>query len=509
MSRFIPYLKKPTTIFTLTVLLVLVILFSFNKVMSYTSSDRYCMVCHYHPHAEVDWKLSAHSSNRTGVVVHCTECHLPPKENTLNYTWAKAKHGFKDVYGYLTKEADEIDWKAKRLPEKARHFVYQESCVKCHKNLYPTTLSDKGSEAHLNYEKNPNGRVCITCHIDVGHYDPAAHSHNLEFGFADNSNKKIFTEPTSVSELISFTEQIPGTAVAFNMKAIKGGTFKMGGSPGDPYISKNELPQREVEVKSFFMAEIEVSWDEYLAFFNATGSQGRKEAEVVNTDQVDAISGATPPWGAPDQGWGKGPRPAITMTHHAAVTYCRWLSQVTGKAYRLPTEAEWEYAARGGTNTAYFFAGDPKKFERDGFFRKLFGPDTTVINSFVVYQENSPDRTQEPSFVQPNPFGLKNMLGNVAEFCLDVYDPEVYGKYPSGPIKNPRGPRTGEEHVIRGGSFLNGASGVRVSGRDYTRTKDWLVTDPQIPKSIWWYSDCKHVGFRVVCEFDEKTGNKE
>jgi hypothetical protein len=56
---------------------------------------------------------------------------------------------------------------------------------------------------------------------------------------------------------------------------------------------------------------------------------------------------------------------------------------------------------------------------------------------------------------------------------------------------------------------MSGASGVRVSGRDYTRTTDWLVTDPQIPKSIWWYSDCKNVGFRVVCEFDEKTGNKE
>lgn len=75
---------------------------------------------------------------------------------------------------------------------------------------------------------------------------------------------------------------------------------------------------------------------------------------------VDAISGPTPPFGFPDQGWGGGDRPAITMTHYAAETFCQWLSKKTGKTYRLPTEAEWEYAARGGTETPYFFTGNPK-----------------------------------------------------------------------------------------------------------------------------------------------------
>jgi formylglycine-generating enzyme len=509
MNRILKFLKNPSVIFCLTVVLIILIFFSFNKVMVFTSSDKYCISCHAHPHAEVDWKLSAHNNNRTGIKVHCSECHLPPKENGLTkYTVAKAKHGFKDVYSYLTKSPEEIDWKAKRLPEKARSFVYEASCIKCHNNQYPATLSDKGSEAHLNFELKPNGRTCISCHIDVGHYDPVAHSHNLEFGFSDNSNKDVYTEPTQVDSFKDFTEKIPGTTVSFNMKAVRGGKFKMGSIPGDTYSASDEMPQREVELKPFFLEEIEVSWDEYLAFFNATGSQGRKEMKVVN-QEVDAISGATPPWGAPDQGWGKGSRPAITMTHYAAETFCKWLSQVTGKTYRLPTEAEWEYAARGGTTTPYFFSGNPKKFERDGFFRKVFGPDTSVINSFVVYQENSPDRTQEPSFVHPNPFGLKNMLGNVAEFCLDFYDPAVYGKYPAGVIKNPRGPRSGTEYVIRGGSFLSSAANLRVADRDNTRTTDWLATDPQIPKSVWWYSDCKNVGFRVVCEFDQKTGNQK
>jgi formylglycine-generating enzyme required for sulfatase activity len=101
------------------------------------------------------------------------------------------------------------------------------------------------------------------------------------------------------------------------------------------------------------------------------------------------------------------------------------------------------------------------------------------------------------------------MLGNVAEFCSDWYQPDAYSQYPEGVIKDPRGPESGEEHVVRGGSFQSTADVLRSAARDYTRTEAWLKTDPQMPKSKWWYSDCFHVGFRVVCEFNEKTGNTE
>ena len=154
------------------------------------------------------------------------------------------------------------------------------------------------------------------------------------------------------------------------MVAIPGGTFKMGSTDKEPFHKADEAPVRNVTVSPFFMAEVEVTWDQYWAFHGQTMSEGRTPPETVyannSNPDVDAISGPTPPFGFPDQGWGAGDRPAITMTHYAAETFCQWLSKQTGKKYRLPTEAEWEYAARGGTETPYFFTGNPKDFSDQG-----------------------------------------------------------------------------------------------------------------------------------------------
>ena len=485
---------------------VITILFfsGMKKIFVVTGSDTYCMSCHVHTHAEIAWQLSTHVNNNSGVVVHCIECHLPPKDNLVKFTLAKGRSGAHSLYSFYFKDTSKIDWALKSTPEVAARFVYKESCLKCHSNLFPVNISDEGADAHLRYTMNSENTRCITCHISVGHYDPLAHSANVGFG-SEVVTDTIYQEPAQVESFTEFDEKIPGTAVSFNMKPIPGGTFKMGSSRDMAFIEGDEVPPIEVRVDSFWMAEIEVTWDEYLAFFNATSSQGRKEGTVGAVDQsneeVDAISGPTPPWGAPDQSWGTGKRPAITMTHYAATVYCQWLSKITGKKYRLPTEAEWEYAARAGTKGTYFFDIDPEKYVEEGLIRKIFGVDTAIMNSYVIYEENSPTKTQEPDMVMPNPFGLKNMLGNVWEFCYDYYDPLIYRKYPSGVINNPFGPRTGEEHAIRGGAYNYSAKQVRIANRDQTRTIEWLVTDPQIPKSKWWYSDSKNVGFRVICEY--------
>ena len=492
--------KAKAGLIIIGILIALVLLKSGKAVFSYTSTDKYCVSCHIHPLADASWKLSAHYNNRTGHIVHCVECHLPPEGH--GYVFAKAKHGFRDAWGFYFKDSAKINWQDKKLLENAKGFVYEESCKKCHQNLFPVKLSVDGGNAHLLYTTTKDPLTCINCHLNVGHYDRnALHAHNTSFGVTVTVNQANYTEPAKVEKFENFTEKIPGSNVSFDMVAIPGGKFLMGSPDNEPLRKSDEGPLRKVTLSNFWIAKTEVTWDEYMAFFRATGSQGRTEGQVVTRKNVDAISGATPPWGAPDQGWGKSTRPAITMTWHAAYVYCQWLSKVTGKKYRLPTEAEWEYACRAGTETPYFFPGNPKKFTSSGLWKKLFKPDTSVIASSVVYKVNSNSKTKEPQSVRANAFGLKNMSGNVSEFCLDYYSANTYKSDTSAAV-NPHGPADGQEHVIRGGSFKSDASDVRSASRDFTKTKAWLVTDPQMPKSIWWYSDCIDVGFRVVLEAD-------
>lgn len=481
-----------------------------NNVMEATSTNKFCEVCHVHPHVFNSNKLSGHFDTQSGIQVSCVECHLPPKGE--GYLIEKARLGIKDFWGFLVKDSADYNWEARRSVEKAQHFTYQESCVKCHVNLFPLTLNKEGQDAHLYYTRNEGtGLLCLNCHIDAGHYDPnRIHDKNINFGGTSAAGKELFSEAAKVEKFESFTETIPNTTVSFRMVAIPGGTFKLGSPENEQMRKGDEGPVREVKIDPFFMEEIEVTWDQYLAFYAATAGEGRStDTEGSRTEEAttDAVTGPTPPYGQPDQNWGMGSRPAITMSFHAAETYCKWLSAVTGKNYRLPTEAEWEYAARGGTQTPFFFEGNPKDFSGKGLFRKILGKKNEKINNFVVFQDNSLNKTQLPDDMEPNPFGLKNMLGNAAEFCSDWYSPDSYSSLTDGVI-NPKGPATGKERVIRGGAFNSEIGGIRCASRDYTKTEAWLKTDPQMPKSIWWLSDCNHVSFRVVCDFNENTGNK-
>lgn len=493
-------------VFILGIAACLIVALIGGKGLRYASTDKYCQSCHVHTLADDTWKKSVHSFNNSGVTVHCVECHLPPKDH-ISYLFVKGKTGIKDLYSFYLKDHKSFDWESKRLLENAGKFVYNESCTKCHQNLYTKGLTAEGGTAHLYYEKHGAelNLQCINCHLDAGHYN-ANYKHGKMTGMPEvkTNNKDIFKEPTKITAFGNFTEKIPNTSVSFKMIAVKGGSFKMGSPDKEPFHQKDEGPVRNVAISPFFMGEVEVSWNEYWTFFTATMAEGRLDPSKVieeNAKKTDAISGPTPPFGIPDQGWGKGERPAITMTHYAAQIYCQWLSKVTGKHYRLPTEAEWEYACRAGSESPYFFAGNPKKFSEKGFSSRIFGVDTVQINRYVVYSQNSKNKTQEPGFVKANPFGLKNMLGNVMEFCSDKYSETAYSETGKD-VKDPQGPETGAEYVVRGGDYLSDAESLRCATRNHTKTYDWLKTDPQQPKSIWWYSDIKGIGFRVVCEPD-------
>lgn len=506
------FFKKKRVMLLLGLLLGIGIMVATYETSVYFSSDESCMMCHVHPHAEDTWKLSTHVNNKSGVKVHCVDCHLPPKNQTWDHYTAKAKLGITDVWSFMTKDSADFDWALKSELEHATKFIPNASCKECHQNLFPEGIEADGVTAHLYYDENEKklDLQCISCHLDVGHYNPNYKHGKLSgipgaaasTGSIDTS--LFYKEPAVVESFVDFEEKIPGTMVSFTMKAIPGGTFKMGSPDSEPFHKDDEAPVRNVTISPVFMAEVEVTWDQYSAFYANTMSEGRTPPETVyannSNPDVDAVTGPTPPFGFPDQGWGTGDRPAITMTHYAAETFCQWLSKKTGKKYRLPTEAEWEYAARGGTETPYFFEGNPKDFSDHGFMRKFFDAKTDVISEYIVYNKNSKNKTQEPSAVKANPFGLKNMLGNTMEYCADKYVPDAYSKGGDN-VTNPI-VMEGEEYVVRGGNYTSDAADIRSASRDFTKHNAWLKTDPQQPKSIWWYSDIRGIGFRVVCEPD-------
>ena len=455
-----------------------------------TSTNQSCMACHVHPEAETSWKQSVHYANGSGVQTDCVACHLPPK-GTPYYYFAKVKTGLHDIWMYLTHDKEELDFESKRTAEYAPNIVYNSSCKECHANLFPQGITDDGVAAHLYYEDNEEklNLQCVSCHLDAGHFLPG-YKHEKMVAAPIDTTGPVFTGPASVTSFQNFVETIPGTRASISMIAVPGGTFTMGSQEGDKFSRPDEYPAHEVTVSPFFMAEVEITWDQYWAFYIETMSEGRTPPAKVyannSREDVDAVSGPTPPFGFPDQGWGMGSRPAITMTHYSAETFCQWLSLKTGKKYRLPTEAEWEYAARGGTETPYYFEGSPKDYTNDGFWNGLFGADTTVINSHVIYVNNSKNRTQEPTKMKANPFGLKNMLGNVMEYCSDWYAEDAYEAIKDGQ-RNPKGPKKGTEHVVRGGLYSSDAADLRSAARSHTEHDAWLKTDPQHPKSIWWY----------------------
>ena len=285
--------------------------------------------------------------------------------------------------------------------------------------------------------------------------------------------------PTPPADFANYTETIPDTKITFDMIAVPGGTFLMGSPESESGRKKDEAPQHEVRIAPFWIGKVEVTWDAYDAFRDACQPIPRGAPE--SDEDVDGLSGPTPPYGDPYRGFGGGDQPVIGISWHAAMTYCLWLTQTTGKLHRLPTEAEWEYACRAGSKSAFSYGDDP-----------------ATLEEYAWYRGKSDYRTHPVGSKKPNAWGIHDMHGNVSEWCLDWYQPDYYGTVSSGEWPpNPRGPEEGKNHAIRGGHFGSAASAVRSAARD--RSRDfWLQADPQEPKSKWWLVPTNYLGFRVV-----------
>jgi formylglycine-generating enzyme required for sulfatase activity len=493
--------RKSSTLIVFGMLLGFTLLLGGRAGVEYTSSDKYCdQACHSHPEATQTWIKSPHFSTKSGVVTHCTDCHLPA--GGAEFYTEKARLGLQDIYGKTFKNVAKIDWQTKQSLEHAATFSYDSACVRCHQNLFSAGLSKKGVDGHLHYQRSQARMRCINCHLHTGHF--RGKKEEATEDVAEKNDRELDrTFPGNPQGFSNYSEEIPGSEVKFRMVAVPGGTFQMGSPPNEAYRRPDEGPVHPVKLSPFWMGRVEVSWREYEVYLAQRGSKTRTR-DSANPGAPDAVTGPTPPYGSPDQGWGRGARPAITMTHHAAEKYCEWLSVVTGKKYRLPTEAEWEYAARAGTTHPYFFDGDPARFTTRRWLNHILGVRISPLGDFAWYLQNAGSKTHPAEGTKPNPWGLLNMLGNVREFCLDWYAPDEYAAV-AGEVLNPRGPAGGKEHVVRGGSYRSDGADLRCAARDHTRNDDWMLTDPQIPKSVWWYSDCSDVGFRLVREVDEKV----
>ncbi|NOX52888.1 MAG: formylglycine-generating enzyme family protein [Planctomycetes bacterium] len=294
-------------------------------------------------------------------------------------------------------------------------------------------------------------------------------------------------EATSESEMKPYKEVISGTDVTFDMVPIKGGILVMGSPDSAPSHKDDETPQIKVRIEPFWMGKCEVTWDEYDIWSFGLDIQRRKLLKIAPTERdklADAITRPTKPYTDMTFGMGHDGYPAVCMTQLAAKMYCKWLSAKTGRYYRLPTEAEWEWACRAGTDTAYSFGDDPADLDQYGW-----------------YFDNSEDKYHPVGKKKPNPWGLYDMHGNVSEWVLDQYDPEHYKKFADGKVHTIyevlNVPKTLYPRVVRGGSWDDDPEGCRSAARHHS-TPEWKMQDPQIPQSIWYHTDAWHVGFRVV-----------
>jgi formylglycine-generating enzyme required for sulfatase activity len=252
-------------------------------------------------------------------------------------------------------------------------------------------------------------------------------------------------QPQEAPAARSFVQEIPGTLVSFEMLPV---------APG------------------LWLARTETTWDAYDVFIygldrpaaapqggDAPAGAGAPGGEAHAAGAPDAVLRPTKPHMVTDRGWGHAGWPAMSVSAHAAQSFCAWLASATGRRYRLPTEEEWEAACRAGGGA--WSCGD----------------DPAGLAAIAWYRENAGRRTHPVASLAPGPTGLHDLHGNVAEWC----------RAPDGTF------------VARGGSYRDPSKDLRCDAR-LPPQDAWNRSDPNLPKSVWWLADAPFVGFRLACE---------
>ncbi|MES2417145.1 MAG: SUMF1/EgtB/PvdO family nonheme iron enzyme [Bacteroidota bacterium] len=286
----------------------------------------------------------------------------------------------------------------------------------------------------------------------------------------------LFGFKTQAQEQFSaYKQEIADTKFSFEMQAIPGGSFLMGSKNGNV----DEQPVHKVKLDPFWMSKTEVTWDVFEPFLYKDYEVNHSEKSI--SPQVDAVTRPTKPYLDMTFGMGKQNYPALAMTQYNAIQFCKWLYARTGVFYRLPTEAEWEYACRAGSETDFYFGNDKHQ-----------------LAEYAWFKGNSDKKTHPVGQKKPNAWGLYDMHGNVAEWTYDQYLEGFYASNARTEVKNPVAtPDKLYPLVVRGGAYDDEALALRAAAR---RASDpsWKQIDPQIPKSNWWFPDAPFIGIRLV-----------
>ncbi len=306
------------------------------------------------------------------------------------------------------------------------------------------------------------------------------------------------------------------------MVPIKGGKVLMGSPDTEAGRGKHEGPQFTVEIEPFWMGKYEVTWDDFALFQAERNEETLKNRAVpIPKDRLaDAVSVPSYSWWLScepphiDALMGRnGGYPVSQLSQFSAAQFTKWLSKKTGRFYRLPTEAEWEYAARAGSKTAYYWGDDPDHLPKAAWHAANSTWEDVAKRGFPLetdrYLKGMGYRIVGK--LEANPWGLHDMYGNVGEWVIDAYAPDHYAKFAGKTVSWKKAilwpAKSTFPTVIRGGDFSTPANATRSASREAS-SKELQYMDPMLPRSAWWYTDGYHVGFRIVRPLKEPGEEK-
>jgi formylglycine-generating enzyme required for sulfatase activity len=307
--------------------------------------------------------------------------------------------------------------------------------------------------------------------------------------------------------MVPYKLTIPGTEATIEMQPVPGGTFKLGSSEAQAGRKPDEGPQVAVEIEPFWIAAYEITWDQYKPYMAMYDLFKKlKAANLLEINDTNKHLIVTAPSNLYDPTFtfklGAQPKqPAVTMSQFAAKQYTKWLSGLVGHYYRLPSEAEWEYACRAGTTTAYSFGDDPSQLSDYGWFYDNGGETTHLVGQ-----------------KKANPWSLFDMHGNVGEWVLDEYTKNGYETLAAKSAGKPLSwqeaiawPKKLYPRVVRGGGWDDDAAGCRSAARRKSDDDGWREEDPNFPQSPWWFTSqpALSVGFRPIRPLNEPPSAAE